>query len=425
MQNHHPVSAEHFPSPHPRRLLPLLALGLVGASGLSGWWLRTVVPAQTAPSDQGMAQTEQPIRVQVSTVAEASVVGDLTLTGTVEAENSVILTSRVMGQVEQLTVREGDRVKAGQLIAQLDVSDLQAQRNQAQAAVNVAQSAYQGAQTQVRQAEAELAEAEAELADAQVNQQRMSRLQADGAVSQSMLDQANTQVAMLQARTNRIQASIRQAEMGIGQAQAQVQQAQSGVAQMEANLAHGTVTAPFDGVVTHKQIEIGAMAGAGQPLVTLESVDRLRLSVEVPEAAIAQVRVGQPEQVRLDALNQTIAGTVSQVIPSADPVSHNFTVKVSLPANAEVLPGMFGRLVGLSTTERQTLQIPRSALVESTGITGVFIVQDNQAIFHPVTLGNPQGDGVEVFSGVQLGDRVILNPPADLKENTPIEIGPG
>lgn len=425
MQNHHPVSAEHFPSPHPRWLLPLLALGLVGASGLSGWWLRTVVPAQTAPSDQGMAQTEQPIRVQVSTVAEASVVGDLTLTGTVEAENSVILTSRVMGQVEQLTVREGDRVKAGQLIAQLDVSDLQAQRNQAQAAVNVAQSAYQGAQTQVRQAEAELAEAEAELADAQVNQQRMSRLQADGAVSQSMLDQANTQVAMLQARTNRMQASIRQAEMGIGQAQAQVQQAQSGVAQMEANLAHGTVTAPFDGVVTHKQIEIGAMAGAGQPLVTLESVDRLRLSVEVPEAAIAQVRVGQPEQVRLDALNQTIAGTVSQVIPSADPVSHNFTVKVSLPANAEVLPGMFGRLVGLSTTERQTLQIPRSALVESTGITGVFIVQDNQAIFHPVTLGNPQGDGVEVFSGVQLGDRVILNPPAGLKENTPIEIGPG
>jgi multidrug efflux pump subunit AcrA (membrane-fusion protein) len=357
-------------------------------------------------------------------VAEASVVGDLTLTGTVEAENSVVLTSRVMGQVEQLTVREGDRVKAGQLIAQLDVSDLQAQQNQAQAAVNVAQSAYQGAQTQVRQAEAELVEAEAELADAQVNQQRMSQLQADGAVSQSTLDQANTQVAMLQARINRIQASIRQAEMGIGQAQAQIQQAQAGVAQMEANVAHGTVTAPFDGVVTHKQVEIGAMAGAGQPLVTLESVDRLRLSVEVPEAAIAQVQVGQPEQVRLDALNQTIPGTVSQVIPSADPVSRNFTVKISLPANSEVLPGMFGRLVGLSTTERKTLQIPRSALVESTGITGVFTVQNNQSIFHPVTLGNSQGDQVEVFSGVKQGDRIILNPPSGLKENTPLQITP-
>ncbi|MCY7320721.1 MAG: biotin/lipoyl-binding protein, partial [Phormidesmis sp. CAN_BIN36] len=159
MQNHQPVNSGQFSSPNQRWLLPLLALGLVGVSGLSGWWLRTVVPAQTAPSDQGIAQTDQPIRVQVSTVAEESVFGDLTLTGTVEAENSVILTSRVMGQVEQLTVREGDRVKAGQLIAQLDVSDLQAQRNQAQAAVNVAQAGYQAAQTQVRQVEAELAEA--------------------------------------------------------------------------------------------------------------------------------------------------------------------------------------------------------------------------------------------------------------------------
>ncbi len=424
MQNHPPVSSENFPVPHQRWLLPLLVLGLVGASGLSGWWLRTMIPSPTAPPNQGIAQTEQPIPVQVATVAEKSVVGDLTLTGTVEADNAVVLTSRVMGQVEQLTVQEGDRVKAGQLIAQLDVSDLQAQRNQAQAAVNVAQSAYQAAQTQVRQAEAELAEAAAELADAQVNQQRMSQLQADGAVSQSMLDQANTQVAMLQARTNRIQSSIRQAEMGIGQAQAQVQQAQAGVAQMEANLTHGTVTAPFDGVVTHKHVDIGAMAGAGQPLVTLESVDNLRLSVEVPEAAIAQMRVGQSAQVRLDALNQTITGTVSQVIPSADPVSRNFTVKVSLPANADVLPGMFGRLVGLSTTERKTLQVPRSALVESTGITGVFTVQDNRAIFHPVTLGNSQGDWVEVFSGVKLGDRIILNPPANLKENTPLQITP-
>lgn len=421
MQEHPSIDTRHLPVSGQRWGLLLLALGLAGLSGLSGWWLRTLVPSATAPAESTVAMGEQPVSVQVFTLTEQALVGDRTLTGTVEAENSVTLTSRVMGQVRELTVREGDRVSQGEVIARLDVNDLQAQLNQAQAAVGVAQSNYQAGQAQVNQAQAELAETEAELADARVHQQRMATLQAHGAVSQSTLDQANTQVAMLQARIDRIQASIRQSEKGLDQAQAQVRQAQAGVDQMRANLSHGTVVAPFDGVVTQRQIEVGAMAGAGQPLVTLESVDRLRLSLEVPESDIGQVQVGKTLSVRLDARQKTITGTVSQIIPSADPVSRNFTVKLALPADTAVLPGMFGR-VDLATTERQVLQVPRSALVERMGVTGLFHLQDNQAVFQPVTLGNSQGDQVELFSGVASGDQIILNPPTDLNETTPLQI---
>jgi multidrug efflux pump subunit AcrA (membrane-fusion protein) len=416
----------------------------VGCLGAGFWFWQHNSKTETPSADSAVTL---PLSAQMMVVHQQSVPTDRTLTGTVEAIDITTLTSRVTGRVEQLLVQEGTQVAKGQVIAIIDVSDIRAKQQQteaqiieAEAAVLTAQANRRSALTHVYTAQEKLSEAEAsllaaqaELADAQLNQRRMARLYPEGAVPEVDLDTANTRVDVLQARIRQIEATIAQsastiksAEAAVEEATASVEQAQARVTQAEAtarevtaNLDYGVVRAPFAGVITKKQVEIGAIAGVNQPLVTLESRDRLRLSVAVPETLVDHVQLGQSVPVHIDALKREISGQVSQIIPAADPQAHNFTVKVALPATANLISGMFGRLQ-LETTDRTALVIPSNTLVERLGVSGVFKVVDGRATFQTVTVHPINGDVVEVFAGVNEGDRLILNPDPGLHENTEV-----
>jgi RND family efflux transporter MFP subunit len=391
------------------------------------------------------------VPVETAIAEQTTISGLHPLTGTIEPVETVTVTSRVMGQIKSLPVEEGDRVRVGQVLATIDVKDIQAQQErasaaiaQAQAGVTVAQAAanqammlesqsvaqMNQAEARQRQAEAQRQEAEAELANAQLHQQRMALLRSQGVVSQSQLDEANTQVASLQARIAQAAASIEQAKRGIEQSQAAVAQSKAGVAQAKAgvsqalsqveqaqaekkqaiaNLDYGTVTAPFDGVVTKKQAEVGAMAGAGQPLVTIESRKRLRFSAEVPESLIALVRQGDGVTIHLDAGDRLLKGRVQQIIPSADPNSRSFTIKIALEDTAHLMSGLYGRLE-LPQDKREALLMPASALIRRGQLEGVYVVgKDNTAQLRWIKTGKVRGDQIEITAGLSLGDRIITS----------------
>lgn len=438
---------------------------LVTPSQLKRWGLLALMFTMTSSAvwlllsrrlhEETPAAASTPVVVKTAIATQRPIPVNRTLTGTVESAEAVTLTSRVMGQIRQLTVREGDIVQAGQRIAEIDVRDIQAQQqqataaiSQAQSAVSIAHSAYLTAQAQksqaqarVQDAQAQLTEAQAELADAQLHQKRMAMLRREGAMSQSRLDEANTRLSVIQARINQAQAglaqsrttvkqaqaALNQAQAQIQQAQAQVEQAQAKVKQTQANLDYGTVIAPFAGVITHKYIEVGAMAGPGESIVKLERSGHLRLSVDAPESLVGQIQRGQSISVEIDALNRQIAGRISQIIPAADPRSRNFTVKVALKTTQDLLPGMFGRLqfratTRQNTTARQGLMIPEDALVKQFGVTGVFKVVDHQAQFNPITMGQITSKSVEVYSGLEKGDRIIVNPSPKLENGTALQV---
>jgi HlyD family secretion protein len=404
-----------------------LVVGLMLVSGGAGWWF-------SRSGDNGQSSitpasaTAAPVPVKTAIARLQSINANRILTGTVEPIETVTLTSRVMGLIRQLPVQEGDRVNAGETLVVIDVADIQAQNGQAIAGVNMAQSNYLNTQGRLQEARAQLVETEAQLAESQLEQRRMSMLRSEGAVSQQLLDQANTRVQTTQSRLQQVQAGIRQSQAMMNQAQAQVSQAQAQVSQVSANLNYGTITAPFYGVVTHKHTEVGAMAGAGQSLLTLESSDRLRFTTQVPESLITQIRQGQKVSVRLDALNRDVSGTVSQIIPSADPATRNFTVKVLLNQTSAMIPGMFGRLqlshqtAPPNASNRTALIIPQAAIVQQFGITGIYKVVNSHASFQPITTGKLDGADTEVFSGLTAGDRVILDPASNLKDGTPVQI---
>ncbi len=439
-----PRSPQGSPLPLATLLFSTLVVGLAGgwilAKGVPERWIPVAFAAQTSQVSQVTSPTETAqasaaIQVQAILARLQPIPADRTLTGTLEAVESVSLTSRIPGRISVLGVKEGDRVQQGQVIARIDVSDIEAQRQQAEAQIQQAEAAMRvaeaGADTARAariEAEARLGEAEAELTQGQLDQSRLQTLYDEGAVSQSALDQANTYVTTIESRIQQIQAGIHRAEAVIVQAEAQVLQAQAGIQQAQAivnqataNLTYGVVEAPFTGVITHKYAEVGAIAGQGQPLVELENTDHIRFTTAVPEATIGDIRLGQPVQVFVDALDRTISGQISQIIPSGDPVARSFTVKVALEPTPEAIPGLFGRWQ-IQTQDRSALLIPETALVERLGVTGIFTVIEGKAHFKPVVLGATYTDQAEIFSGLEAGETVILNPDPSWTEGTPVRI---
>jgi RND family efflux transporter MFP subunit len=448
---------KHKPKPIAVAILGGVLIALGGVAWFYG------LRHSSEPISTGTAPAA-PVRVEIKLLTKEFISDLRLLTGTVEPVETVTVTSRVMGQIKSLSVEEGDRVKAGQVIAKIDVKDIQAQRDAAQAAISQAQAGTIVAQTaqnqalslasqaiaqsnqataRKRQAEAQLTEAQVSLADAQLHQRRMTMLRSEGVVSQSQLDEANTRVATIETRIQQAIALIEQANREIEQAQAGVKQAEAGVEQARAgvkqslsqlarakaekeqtlaNLDYGTVIAPFDGVVTRKHTEVGAMAGSGQPLVTLESTNRLRFSVEVPESLIAQVRQGDLVKVRLDAIDRALDGRVRQIIPSANPNSRSFTIKIALEKSAHLIPGMFGRLE-LPGGTKETITIPIEALMRRGQLEGVYVVGvDRQAELRWIKTGKTSDGQVEIVSGLVAGDRLITSNIEKLSDGQPIAI---
>jgi RND family efflux transporter MFP subunit len=227
----------------------------------------------------------------------------------------------------------------------------------------------------------------------------------------------------VEAQYKQAQAALKQAEAMVEAARYRVKQAQAAVDAAVVARKDARVLAPFDGRVTAKLADTGALAAPGTPLLTLEREGGYRVDLVVPETYIQSVRTGQPVDVRIPAVGETsIAGTVDVIVPSADQGSRSFIVQVGV-SNAETLrSGMFAR-VSLAIGEQQSLRIPETAVVRQGQLTGVFIVDDkNTARFRLIRIGRTYGDQVEVISGIKDGIRIVSVPPPQLTNGSAVEL---
>jgi len=360
------------------------------------------------PAQNGAPPTQVEQQQWVTVVAQEETLPLLrTVVGHLEAEDEVHLASRITGRVVKMAVQAGQRVQAGSLIAEVDAQDVVAGQQQAQAGVSVAEAGLRQAQAALAEVQARQAAVQAALVDAQRHRDRMANLHQEGAVSQAMLDQAQTRLSVVQADYGQVQAALIQAERGIEQAQAQIRQAQAGVSQAQAQLTYARIVAPFAGVITQTFVEVGSLVGPGQPLAHLESSDRLRFQMQVPESVLPFLRLGQTLSVQLDQRPQPVLGQISQIIPSASVSSRTSTVKLSLPPIPDGIPGLMGRIQVETRQPLATVVIPISSVVERLGITGVYRLHQGDPLFTPVVLGSRSGDRVQVHGGIQSGDILI------------------
>ncbi len=372
-------------------------------------------------SDEISAPT---IAVTTLTIRSQPIANTVELSGTIRPVDQATLSTRVMGRITQLSLESGDRFHKGDILAHIDVMDMTAQTSQAQSGVAQAQAEVARSQATLSQLESQKLEAQAALRLAQINQTRMAQLQAEGAVALSRLDEANTNLDETRARVAQSDAGIRQAQAAIIQSRAAVNQAESGVTSASASESYGTVIAPFDGIVVQKLAYEGEMAAPGTVLLKVENPDRLQLEIAVPEDNLRFVRVGQPVNVQVEAANQTLNGTIGQIVPAADANSRSFLVKIPLNNSGRLISGMFGRIALPVGGKQETILIPTNALIQRGQLQGVYVVEANgsqsMAVLRWVKTGQQRDGQVEIVSGLVTGDRIITSNIGQLSDGQPI-----
>ncbi len=328
----------------------------------------------------GPVETVQ-ARVVASSQEQAPVL--IKATGTLHAHESATLSAQVMGRVQQVLVRAGDNVRAGQTLVILDDRTLQSAAEQTASAVKAAESQQLAAQQNADLAASTLA--------------RYKQLQAEKSVSPQEMDEV----------TRRAQAAAAQVDALKAQANAMKAQ-QSGARTM---LAYTRITAPFSGVVTARMVDPGALASPGVPLVQIDSSGPLQLQTTVDESAIAIVHRGMTVNVSVDGVSANgYSGSVAEIVPAADPSSHSFLVKIDLPASKELRAGMYAN-TGFPNGFKQAVLVPRSAIIQRGSLPCAYVLDANNiAQLRYATLGNVYGDKVEVLSGIAAGEKLVDDP---------------
>ncbi|HJT89695.1 MAG TPA: efflux RND transporter periplasmic adaptor subunit [Bryobacteraceae bacterium] len=361
----------------------------------------------------------EPAKVEAGTAAPASVATtavSLTgfpavyqATGTVRARTAATIASKVMGYVQQVNVTVGSRVQAGQLLVALDARDLEANLRRAEEGCAEAKNA-------VPEAENGVAAAQANLDLAKVTFRRIEDLAAKKSISEQEFDEAA-------ARRKAAQAAYEMAVSRRAQLQSRIAQAEQEQRAARITLNYAQIRAPFAGVVTAKSVDPGNLAAPGAPLLTVEQQGGYRLEVAVDESKLPALRTGQSARVTLDALGRSLEARVSEIVPEVDAASRTYTAKIDLPPLGELRSGMFGK-AEFSMGARQALAIPASALRERGQLQSVFVVDNGAAHTRLVTTGQKFGDAVEVLSGLNAGEKVVVRPPAELADGAPVEARP-
>lgn len=420
-----PVERPQPPSPKISRKGWGLLLGGVLLLGGGTWGILQLTrsePTQEVASVPAIA-------VQTLTIHPQPLANTLNLSGTIRPVDQATLSTRVMGRITWMPLEAGDRFRKGEVLARVDVADISAQTNQAQSGVAQAQAEFARAQASLSQLQAQQSEAQAAFRLARVNQQRMAQLEAEGAVSRSQLDEANTRLEEAKARVAQVNAGVQASQAAIAQSRAAINQARSGVTSASVNESYGTVIAPFNGVVIQKLAYAGEMAAPGTPLLKVENPDRLQLEIPVPEENLRFVQMGQPVQVRVDAINQTIGASIQQIVPSADPGSRSFLVKIPLSNSGRLISGMFGRINLSSGAPQDTIVVPADALIQRGQLQGVYVVERNTsnqstAALRWVKTGKERDGQMEIVSGLVKGDRIVVSGVGLLSDGQPITSAP-
>ncbi|UCG51335.1 MAG: efflux RND transporter periplasmic adaptor subunit [Candidatus Latescibacterota bacterium] len=335
---------------------------------------------------KGGDENGEPVVVRVVQAAIEFAEEPVEYSASVEPADEANIAGKVMGKVERIFVREGDSVERGQLLVKLQGEDVRARLAQASAGV---------------------AEAMAHFQNARRNLDRFESLFEDNAATQKELDDVR---AAYEAASARVQA------------------AQEMKREVEELMQYVQVVAPFSGVVTKTYVDIGDLATPGQPILKLENVRQLEVVASVPESQIEHLSVGMPVKIliparRIDAPEQDFYGSVDQIIPSADPGSHQFEIKAFIqnPGGA-VRSGMFARIV-VSRSQKERLMVPVGAVFKRGQLEGIFVVGPEARVqLRWVRTGRRIGGSIEILSGLDPGESVVVGTASPLKDAQRVEV---
>lgn len=364
-----------------RWIIPILILGFLGVNSCS------------KTGEKVRDNNSSPIPVKLTRVSLGDIRNSISLTGGVEPWRKVNILPDIPGKVKRIYVKEGDRVKKGQVLAELDT---------------------RAAKLQLQQAKAGLAVAQANFNSASKDWERMQELHQKGTISPQQYEKV---------------------QLAYEAARAQLQQAKAALDLARHQLEVSMMKAPFDGVITARNINEGeyinpAMAGMGPKglsVVTLMDLSRVKIKVSLCERDIGRVHIGQKAEVNVDSYpERTFLGRVSNINPAADPLTRSFAVEIAVPnPRMELRAGMFARVKIITAERRGVLLIPLDSVISEGGEDYVYVVRQGKAFKRPVKLGLRQEPWAEIIKGLKEGERVVIVGKEMLKDSVDVTVEGG
>jgi len=321
-----------------------------------------------------LSRTTKEWTLPVITLSETPLANEYTVIGSVISDQRIDISSKIIGYIKTLTVREGDLVKRGQLLLNLDDVGIENAILQAQAGVDSASALTKDLSSDV---------------------QRFNKLFQEGSISEVKL------------RKTRLQYNT--AQEGLASARAALATAQS-----QRQYSH--IESPADGIISARYKQAGDLASPGVPLLTLESRDQLLFETYIAESQLSHINVGDAVGLTIDNAPENLIGTVAQIVHAGDPVSRTYKIKIKLPKVTGLYSGMFGR-AHFKVGEALNLTIPRSAIIEKGGLDGVYVLDENNRIhFRWVRTKRQWPERVEIAAGLKIGERIVITASAGLSE---------
>ena len=330
--------------------------------------LLALLAACSRPAPSDAADRLPAAKVRVATVHIEELPVAIEVAGTVQPVRHAALAAKVMGAIEELPVALGQRVKAGDLLVKISAGEISAR---------------------VAQAKAQLDQVRGDL-------DRERALLAKNASTPET-------VRSLADRFAQTQAMVREAEVMLG---------------------YTIVRAPFDGVIARKFADVGDLASPGQPLLEIEDDTSFQVEAGIPDTLAEKLAAGAPLAIEVPASGTKFTGTIVEISSAADPSTRTVTAKISVPAGVTVRSGQFARVTVPGAPVRMLLA-PAAAVTALGQMQRVFVAdKDNRAVLRLVKTGAARGDRVEIVSGLDDGERVVVAPPTGLREGQALEMQP-
>ena len=347
--------------------------------------------------ESASATAVETIQARVVESQQREVPVNVRATGAVHARETAQISAQVPGLIQQVLVRAGDSVRTEQTLAVLDDATQLAAVDQTLAGVKAAQSEEAAAQT------------DANLAASTLGRYRL--LEAEKSVSPQEMDEISRKADAAAAR--------------LEAARSETEAAKAQESSARTMLGFTRLRAPFAGIVTARMADPGTMASPGIPLLQIDQAGALQLQTTVDESEIGAIHKGMKTEVAIDGVSsEDIAGTIAEIDPAADPSTHSFLVKIDLPSSSQLRAGMYGT-AEFANGVRSAILIPRSAVVARGSLNCAYVL-DSQGIaqLRYLTIGAPQGDHIEVLSGISAGERLVDAPSDRELAGKRIEVQP-
>lgn len=349
-----------------KRLVIFLVIAVLAGGGYYGY--RFVKAGAQPARAQSPAAPNPGVPVEVGSVEIATVDEEVEALGTLTADETVVIAPEIAGRVVALGFKEGERVQKGQDLVKLDTALLDAELKQFQADLGLARDTYERNRSLVQR----------------------------GSGTQVALEQATAQLASSEAKVQLV----------------------------KAKLAQSTILAPFSGVVGLRAVGVGDYVSVGKPLITLTSVDPIKIDFRVPEIYLGQVKVDQPVQLKIDAIpDRAFTGKIYAIDPVVDVNGRAIRLRARVPNTDLVLkPGLFARVTITVDQRANAMLVPETAIVPDGVGKMIYVVENGKAKRVPVELGKRLPGKVEIVKGLDPSMQIVTAGQMRLREGATVSI---